>query len=175
MDLSWSPATARCGGGLVYNVYRSTDPDFVPGPSQRIATCVSSTSFTDSNMASGTDTYAYVVRSEDLAGSGAGACGGIEDLNTVRRLLTPTTLVGSDFESGLNGWISLEPLPFVTLTDSMLVRVVAAEGDVHATIIEAAIDDLVIRGLDPCEPATAIFDDGFESGDTTQWSASVLK
>ncbi len=43
VDLSWSAGSSSCGGGVVYNVYRSTDPGFVPGPANLIASCVAGT------------------------------------------------------------------------------------------------------------------------------------
>ncbi len=73
---------------LVYNVYRSTNPSFVPDASSRIASCVNGTSYEDSTGLSGGTTYYYVVRSEAGSGGG-GACGGIEDTNLTRVSAAP--------------------------------------------------------------------------------------
>ena len=41
LDVNWTAGTSNCGGTLRYNVYRSTDPAFVPGPSNLLQSCVS--------------------------------------------------------------------------------------------------------------------------------------
>jgi hypothetical protein len=71
LDLSWSAGTAVCGGvPPVYNVYRSTNPSFVPGPSNRIATCVSGNAFSDAGGLAQDSPVYYVVRAEDGSGTG---------------------------------------------------------------------------------------------------------
>ncbi len=65
LTASWQPATSRCGSSiLTYDVFRSTDPDFVPAAANRVAAGVSGTSWTDDGVASGTR-YFYVVRASD--------------------------------------------------------------------------------------------------------------
>ena len=66
IDLGWDAGSATCPAGdpLQYNVYRSTDPFFVPGPDSLLAGNVPGTGFTDTNAAPNT-TYYYVVRAED--------------------------------------------------------------------------------------------------------------
>ena len=107
LDLSWSAGSAACGGlPTVYNVYRSTSPAFVPGPSNRIATCVSGTSLSDDGgLAQGVPVY-YVVRAEDGSGVGGGPCrGGLEEGNQIRRTGSPEgTLVAAPFADGAEGF-----------------------------------------------------------------------
>jgi len=103
LDLSWSAGAAVCGvAPPVYNVYRSTNPTFTPGPSNRLATCVSGTSFSDSGGLVQDGPAYYVVRAEDDSGTGGGPCrGGIEEGNQVRRTGAPQgTLVPAPFSDG---------------------------------------------------------------------------
>jgi hypothetical protein len=103
LDLSWSAGSAVCGGvPPVYNVYRSTNPNFTPGPGNRIATCVSGNAFSDSGGLVQDGTAYYVVRAEDGSGNGGGPCrGGIEETNNVRRTGAPQgSLVPSPFFDG---------------------------------------------------------------------------
>ncbi|MFL6289369.1 MAG: hypothetical protein ACJ759_00545 [Thermoanaerobaculia bacterium] len=83
LDLSWDPAVAYCGGPATYDVFRSTDPAFVPAPANRIATGLTGTSLEDSGTLEYGATYYYVVRAVDTAT-------GIADANTVRRSAIPT-------------------------------------------------------------------------------------
>jgi immune inhibitor InhA-like protein len=106
LELSWSAGSAVCGGvPPVYNVYRSTDPAFVPGPSSRIATCVTATSFSDAGGLENAVPVYYVVRAEDGSGVGGGPCrGGVEEANMLRRSGTPEgELVAAPFEDGAEG------------------------------------------------------------------------
>jgi hypothetical protein len=90
LTLSWSPAAPYCAGDVRYNVYRSTDPAFTPGPANRIARCLVGTTWDDSvSLASGA-TYTYVVRAEDATSGHGGPCrGGNEDANLVRTAAVP--------------------------------------------------------------------------------------
>ena len=48
LSLSWSAASAGCGGATVsYDVFRSTDGAFTPGPANRLATGVVGTAYVD--------------------------------------------------------------------------------------------------------------------------------
>jgi hypothetical protein len=107
LAVSWAPATAYCGGPVTYDVFRSTDPAFVPSPANRIATGVTGTSFQDSGALQYGTPYTYVVRAVDSGN-------GLPDANTVRRtgvptgpLILPVTLSDS-FEAAdgfdLDGW-----------------------------------------------------------------------
>jgi len=110
VNVAWNPATSNCGGGgqLRYNVYRSLTMGLTPGAGNLIASCVTGGSYTDTAVASGTS-YTYVVRAEDSAGTGNGACAlGAADTNTIERTTVPTgpgsTLLSDDVESGNTRW-----------------------------------------------------------------------
>ena len=104
LQVSWSAGSANCGSALSYNVYRSTASGFTPGAGNRVAACVSGTSYTDTDVSSGT-TYYYVVRAEDNTGS----CGnGNEDSNVIELSGSPTgpdtVFFNDDMESGAGNW-----------------------------------------------------------------------
>lgn len=87
LDLEWGAAVAQCGGEITFNIYRSTDSGFIPGPGNLVARGVLGTSFHDAmGLASGT-TYYCVVRAVDDAN-------GAEDSNLVRRSAVPMGSVG---------------------------------------------------------------------------------
>jgi fibronectin type 3 domain-containing protein len=84
LDLGWSAATLNCpGGGLAYNVHRSTTPGFNPTPFNRIAYRVVGTTYRDDRDLDSGTTYYYIVRAVD---TGTGA----QDLNTVEASGVPT-------------------------------------------------------------------------------------
>ena len=61
-------------------------------------------------------------------------------------------------------------------TPGMQIRVRAADGPATGDLVEAAIDDVLITGWVNCTtavPPAPIFTDGFESGDSSAWSAKV--
>ena len=82
LDLSWPAATARCGGPMTYDLYRSTDPNFIPGPASLAASGLSGTSYRDAGALLDSAPYTYVLRAVDAASGGA-------DANTVRRSAAP--------------------------------------------------------------------------------------
>jgi hypothetical protein len=84
ITVNWTPATSGCPFRQIkYNIYRGTVPDFVPGPNNRIASCVPGpSSYTDTNALTNGVTYYYVVRAEDNTTGNGGACGGNEEGNT---------------------------------------------------------------------------------------------
>lgn len=100
LNLQWQAGAAECGGPLSYNVYRSQDPDFVPGPGNRIAEDIGSQAYTDLNSLVTNTTYWYVVRAVDTAN-------GVEEPNTVRvsgfpqGQLTTGTFVDDGGDTGL--------------------------------------------------------------------------
>ncbi len=85
VEVRWEPAAAwGTGSGGTYSVYRDTDPAFAPSPSNRIATGVTGTAWTDAGAPNGVALY-YVVRAEnDETCSTGPANGGVEETNTVR-------------------------------------------------------------------------------------------
>lgn len=83
VDLTWAPATARCGGRITYRVHRSASAPFVPGPDNLIASGLETTGFTDHDALADSATYHYMVRAVDSAVGG-------DDGNTVVRSATPT-------------------------------------------------------------------------------------
>jgi hypothetical protein len=106
LDVSWSAGSQTCGAlAPLYNVYRSTTSGFTPTPSNRIATCVSGTSFHDAGVLSPGTTYSYVVRAEDGTGTGTGpGRAGNEEANQIRRSGAPQgTLVPGTFFDGAEG------------------------------------------------------------------------
>jgi hypothetical protein len=126
--VSWSAGSASCPKGtLVYNVYRDTSASFTPSASNRVARCLSGTSFHDTSLlVSGQATY-YIVRAEDSRMAGAGSCsGGLEDPNTVRVSVTPlgspTVLFASGFETWPGPWnvgsFTTDPAQFRAATPS---------------------------------------------------------
>jgi len=108
LSVSW-PAAERlyCGSTIRYNVYRSTDPIFEPGPSTLAASCLAGSPWVDATVAPGA-TYYYAVRAEDDTSGHAGPCGGNEDRNVVRRKGAASgplvALVDDDAEGGAGGW-----------------------------------------------------------------------
>jgi hypothetical protein len=84
LTLSWSAATASCGGPINYTIYRSVTPGFTPDPSNLLASGVTGTSYVDTSatLVNGT-TYYYVVRASDQAS-------GLGESNTVIRSAAPT-------------------------------------------------------------------------------------
>ena len=89
-SLTWDAAVPFCGSEVRYNIYRDTTPGFTPGPSNRIASCVAGTGYTDTDgLGSGTD-YHYVVRAEDQTSGHGGPCsGGNEETNSVELSVRP--------------------------------------------------------------------------------------
>ncbi len=84
LRVSWAPATASCSGTTVYNVYRSSNPNFTPSASNRVASCVTDTFYDDTTVATGT-AYYYLVRAEDGTVGNGGPCNdGLEDANAVK-------------------------------------------------------------------------------------------
>ncbi len=89
--LTWTAATPSCGGAVTYDVFRGV-PGFTPGPSNRIATGIAGTTFTDQgDLVSGT-LYGYVVRAVETSTGGSAS-----DENTVIRAARPY-FAGGRFE-----------------------------------------------------------------------------
>jgi len=106
--LDWNAGTEVCDGPLTYNVYRSTTSGFTPDGTSLIASCLTGTTYTDFDVASGVE-YFYIVRSEDGTAFGTGPCSsGNEDTNTVELSGSPSgpnvSLFSDDLESGTGNW-----------------------------------------------------------------------
>ena len=65
--MSPGAASETCSLPVTYDVYRSVDPDFDPGPADRVASTFG-TAFTDFAPVPGRD-FTYVVRARDAAGN----------------------------------------------------------------------------------------------------------
>lgn len=88
VSLTWPAATARCGGLVTYQVYRSTASPFTPSPANRIAAGLQATQLADHDALADSATYYYVVRATDSAS-------GADDGNLVTLGATPTGPVAS--------------------------------------------------------------------------------
>jgi hypothetical protein len=78
LKLTWDAASAECGGGLTYDVFRSTTAGFEPGPANLLAGGVGGTTYTDLDALVDGQTYHYVVRAIDTSN-------GVVDANVVER------------------------------------------------------------------------------------------
>lgn len=92
LTVSWGAATSRCptGASIRYNVYRGSTPYFTPSASNRVASGLLGTSFTDTGVTSLQPAF-YIVRAEDSTTGNAGPNGGNEDGNTTAVGSTPTS------------------------------------------------------------------------------------
>jgi hypothetical protein len=101
LDLTWELGLARCGGPVVYNIYRSESPGFTPSAGNLLVAGVTGTGHSDSDgLVNGTPYY-YLVRAEDTAVQ-------IEDDNTIERSGTPR---GGGFTSCKTGGGPSAPAP----------------------------------------------------------------
>jgi len=112
INVNWAAAGGNCGAGssLRYNVYRATSTGFTPGAGNRIGTCLTASSLSDTGLTFG-QRYHYVVRAEDLGATGSGgACSGVEDGNIVERSAVPTgpdtNLFIDNVEAGPASWVA---------------------------------------------------------------------
>ncbi len=101
--LSWSAAAETCSPPARYDVFRSTTPGFSPGPSNRVASTLS-TAYIDTALVPD-QTYHYVVRAVDSAGN--------SDPNLAERSATsrilPRLVYQQDFEGSNGGWGTIAP------------------------------------------------------------------
>jgi len=101
--LSWAAAAETCSLPVRYEIHRSTDLGFVPGPDTLVATTFS-TGFVDTGAVPGTD-LAYVVRAVDAADNG--------ESNEYRIPVTPidanVLMFTTGFEADAAGWTLAEP------------------------------------------------------------------
>jgi serine protease AprX len=88
LELTWSEAPAwGTGGGGSYEVFRSTDPGFVPDSANRVASGLTGTSWTDADAPVDQQVW-YVVRARN--NESCGADGGLDDGNLLRVAGTET-------------------------------------------------------------------------------------
>jgi choice-of-anchor B domain-containing protein len=94
VDLSWSAAQPACGSSsTTYSVYRGSGSGLQPSPANRIASGLTTTSFSDANVDGAAPSY-YIVRATDVAS-------GAEDGNLTERSIRPSgPLVDGSFVSG---------------------------------------------------------------------------
>ncbi|CAM2005871.1 pre-peptidase C-terminal domain-containing protein [Acanthopleuribacter pedis] len=109
LNLSWNAATANCGASVTYHVYRGSSDSFTPNASNRVASCLTATTWTDTNVTSGT-TYFYIVRAEDDTNFGNGPCNsGNSDANTTALGAAPGGPVdvafADDFAVDASQWV----------------------------------------------------------------------
>jgi len=101
--LAWVAAIESCSGPTAYDIYRSTDPLFVPGSESLLATTFA-TGFVDSSVTPGTS-HSYVVRARDSLGNQEG--------NLAHLAANPTLfdleLFKTDFEPTDAGWSVVAP------------------------------------------------------------------
>lgn len=65
VTLSWAAGTAQCAGPVRYTIYRHTATPFTPDVSNRIATGVTGTTYSDASGFAASTTYHYIVRAVD--------------------------------------------------------------------------------------------------------------
>lgn len=66
LNLQWPAATSYCQSSTSYNVYKSTDAAFVPGPENLVASDITDLSWSDGSVVH-EETYHYVVRAKDAS------------------------------------------------------------------------------------------------------------
>jgi extracellular elastinolytic metalloproteinase len=86
LDVQWPAAEGHCEGAVSYDVYRSADPGFAPGPDTLLEVNLTGLSYQDYDVASQTD-YTYVVRARQATGD--------PELNTLRRTNRASTFVAA--------------------------------------------------------------------------------
>ena len=67
INLSWTAVTPGSGCSITYQLYSSTTANFTPSPSNRIATGLASTTYSNTGLAVAT-TYYYIATAVDSAG-----------------------------------------------------------------------------------------------------------
>lgn len=110
IQLDWQAATANCGTGASFNVYRSDTAGFTPSPSTLIDSCVNAATYVDQDIDEAT-IYHYIVRSEDDSTNGSGLCaGGNEDQNTLIQMALATGPDAVAHEDDLEGGTPGQPV-----------------------------------------------------------------
>jgi len=101
--LDWDEALESCSAPVLFEVHRSTDPGFVPGPATVVATTFA-TDFVDTSLTPGT-AHTYLVRAKDSQGN--------QEANDSRLSVSPTLfdveLFETAFEPDGAGWSVIDP------------------------------------------------------------------
>jgi hypothetical protein len=101
--LDWEAALESCSAPVLFEIHRSTDPDFVPGPATIVATTFA-TDFVDTAVAPGTE-QTYLVRAKDSQGN--------QEANDSRLSVSPSVfdveLFETAFEPDGAGWSVIAP------------------------------------------------------------------
>jgi hypothetical protein len=101
--LGWQPAIESCNGPALFEVHRSTDLEFTPGPETLVGVTFA-TSFVDTSATPGV-AHAYVVRARDEAGN--------VNANDVHLTVDPGALdqqlAFRNFEASNAGWSAVAP------------------------------------------------------------------
>jgi len=149
--LAWQPAVESCSSPVLYEVYRSDNPLFVPGPDTLMGSTFTP-GFHDTSVPPGV-THTYVVRAKDEAGN--------QETNNVRLDVTPTLFDLEFFKTGFEpddaGWSVVAP------NDASAGN--WEWGDPQATAYQPGDDDTEdgvncwITGLSP-DPGNGDVDDG---------------
>ncbi|VAW39309.1 FIG00930665: hypothetical protein [hydrothermal vent metagenome] len=64
IDVTWSPASGYCSNDISYDVFKSTDPAFVPDSSNKVAAAIGTNQWHDVVVSNDTEYY-YLVRATD--------------------------------------------------------------------------------------------------------------
>lgn len=64
LDIQWNAATSQCGNTVSYDIYRSTDPDFIPSEANKVADSINALQWHDPSVLPDTEYY-YMVRVRD--------------------------------------------------------------------------------------------------------------
>ncbi len=168
VQLAWPAATARCGGPLSYDVFRSTSANFVPGPTNRLARGVAGTAYTDAaGLAQGTS-YTYVVRATDAAS-------GVSDANAVRRTTKPSGATGATTRYAWSGSSTTIPdnAPGISAAIDVPASGSVADVKLNLSITHPYKGDLLVRLTSPASIVTTVHNLSGGSGDNIQTSYDV--
>lgn len=64
IDIQWNTASGYCSNNINYDIYKSTDPAFIPSNQNKVATATNNNQWHDTLVDSDTEYY-YLVRSKD--------------------------------------------------------------------------------------------------------------
>ena len=64
LDIQWNAASGYCGSNISYDIYKSTNPAFIPDASNKVASAISGNQWHDVGVVGDVEYY-YLVRSRD--------------------------------------------------------------------------------------------------------------